>query len=117
MTTFLPKELAEGLQMAQKQRARAASRLRVEADGKSYPVLKRWENGFSVDTDVVPALRGHVDLFEGSRFLSTCLIIASAEEPGVMRYEFKWATPARDKPPVDFQQAPDAPVALLGRPD
>ncbi|PJE29057.1 hypothetical protein SAMN06297129_1073 [Pseudooceanicola antarcticus] len=115
MSTFLPKELEEGLQEARKYRARKASRLRVEADGKSFPVLKRWENGFSVDAEVVPPLRGNVELFEGSRFLSTCLIIASAEEGGQMRYEYKRSTPARDAAPLDFQKDADAPVALLGR--
>ncbi|WP_010140795.1 hypothetical protein [Oceanicola sp. S124] len=114
MTTFLPKDLEEGLQQARKYRARKASRLRVEADGQSFPVLNRWENGFSVDADVVPRLRGHVELFEGSRFLATCLIIASEELGGEMRYEFKRATPARDSAPLDFQKDADAPVALLG---
>ncbi|MBY5973973.1 hypothetical protein [Pseudooceanicola marinus] len=117
MTTFLPKDLADGLEEARKLKARKASRLRIEADGQSYPVLRRWEDGFSVERELVPQLRGHVDLFEGSRFLATCLIVASAEAAGEMRYEFKRATPARDTAPVDFQQDEEAPVALLGRPD
>ncbi|MGI3165130.1 hypothetical protein [Pseudooceanicola sp. 200-1SW] len=117
MTTFLPKDLAEGLEQARKQRARKASRLRIEADGTSYPVLRRWQDGFSVEAELAPRLRGHVDLFEGSRFLATCLIVASAEEGGEMRYEFKRATPARDRAPLDFSQDEDAPVALIARPD
>lgn len=115
MSTFLPKELEEGLQEARKYRARKATRLRVEADGQSFPVLQRWENGFSVEADSVPPLRGNVELFEGSRFLATCLIIASAEVGGEMRYEYKRATPARDSAPLDFQKEADAPIALLGR--
>lgn len=114
MTTYLPKELSEGLAQAHRLSARKAAKLRVEAGGHSYPVLRRWSAGFAVEADIVPPLRGYVDLFEGSRFLSNCLIIASAEANGEMQYEFKRATAARDKAPVDFQIAEDAPVALLG---
>lgn len=114
MTTYLPKDITEDLVAARKMAQRKASRLRVEVDGHSYKVLRRWENGFAVDAEMVPQLRGSVELFEGATFLASCLIIAAAEEDGEMQYEFKRATAARDRAPLDFQQEEDAPVALLG---
>ncbi len=114
MSTYLPKDRAEGLAQARRMSERNASRLRVEVGGMSYPVLRRWPAGFAVEAETVPPLRGYVDLFEGTRFLSSCLIIASAAENGEMQYEFKRSTAVRDKAPVDFQIDEGAPVALLG---
>ncbi|KAA2313599.1 hypothetical protein DL237_11860 [Pseudooceanicola sediminis] len=115
MTTYLPKDITDGLVAARKMALRKASRLRVEADGSSHKVLRRWENGFSVDAADAPHLRGLVELFDGATFIASCLIIASAEEEGEMQYEFKRSTAARDHAPLDFQQDEDAPFALLGK--
>ena len=50
MTTFLPKEVAEGLEAARKQALRKKSRLRVQAGTEIFTVLKYWDSGFSVDS-------------------------------------------------------------------
>ncbi len=72
------------------------------------------ENRVSVEEENAPQLRGLVDLYDGSRHLSQCLIVASEAEGGEMRYEFKRSTAASDSAPIDFYRAPDAPVGLLG---
>ena len=82
MTTFLSKELHDDLTRAQKDKKVKKSRLRVEFDGALVTVLKLWDNGFSMDIEHAPQLRGLVDIFDGSRHLSQCLIIASTEESG-----------------------------------
>ena len=58
-------------------------------------------------------LRGFVDLYDGARHLYQCLIVASEEDGGQMRYEFKRSTEARDAAPLDFARDEDAPVALI----
>lgn len=113
MTTYVPKAVQEALDAARLEGLRKKSRLRVEVDGAFYPVLRMWDDGFSVDAETVPQLRGLVDLFDGARQLSQCLIVASEEDAGEMRYEFKRATAAADQPPLDFYRAPDAPKALI----
>jgi hypothetical protein len=55
-----------------------------------------------------------VDLYDGTKHLYQCLIVASEEEAGEMRYEFKRNTRAEDKVPLDFEQAPAALIALIG---
>lgn len=40
MTTFLNRELREGLAAARKLAARKSARLRVESDGRSWPILR-----------------------------------------------------------------------------
>ena len=113
MSTFLSKEVQLGLEAARKRELTQKSRLRVRFDGAVYPVLKYWETGFSVDADDAPQMRGLVDLFDGARHVSQCLIVASHEENGEFKFEFKRNTEAHDIAPVDFEKDLNAPIALI----
>ena len=113
MSTFLSKELQKGLDDARASDKRHKSRLKVQFDGDMYPVLKMWDTGFSVGSDRAPQMRGLVDLFDGARHLSRCLIVASDEENGELAFEFKRSTPAKDNAPLDFERIKSAPIALL----
>ncbi len=99
--------------MARKAALLKKSRLRIRVGDATFPVLKFWDTGFSLDADDAPQLRGLVDLYDGARHLYQCLIVASQEENGQMEYEFKRATAAVDKAPLDFVRDENAPVALL----
>jgi len=111
----MSKEILDGLEAARIASMKKASRLRVQAGDDSFPVLSLWRNGFSVEAETVPTLRGLVDLYDGANHLYQCLIVASDHEKGEMRYEFKRNTMASDKAPLDFYRDPDAPIALLPR--
>lgn len=111
----VPKELLEGLHQAQKAKARKQARFRVAVGEAYYPVIEFTESGFALDIEDAPKLRGLVDLYAGPNHLYECLIVASEEDGALMRYEFKRATPAEDKAPLDYARDPDAPVALLPR--
>jgi len=113
MLEFLPKEVREGLEMARRQELVKKSRLRVHANNDIFPVLKFWETGFMLDAENAPHLRGLVDLYDGSRHLYQCLIVASSEEEGEMTYEFKRNTAVVDKAPLDFYREENAPIALI----
>jgi len=113
MSDFLPKEVREGLELARKRDLLKKSRLRVRVGDDVFPVLRFWESGFSLDAETAPHLRGLVDLYDGSRHLYQCLIIASDAEGGEMVCEFKRSTAAVDKAPLDFVRDENAPVALL----
>ena len=115
MSTFLSKEVREGLDNARLAALKKSSRLRVESGGQSFRVLRMWDNGFAMEAQGAPQLRGLVDMFDGGRHLSQCLIVTSSEEDGEMRYDFKWSTTALDHAPLDFERDEDAPIALLGR--
>ncbi len=113
MTTYVPKAVQDGMEAARMAALKKSSRLRVAVDGAVHPVLRLWKDGFSVEAETAPQLRGLVDLYDGANHLYQCLIVASEEEVGEMRYEFKRSTAASDSAPLDFYRAPDAPVALL----
>jgi hypothetical protein len=114
MFSFLSKEVREGLERARRTDLVKKSRLRIVVDGDVYPVIRMSDEGFSLTEDA-PHLRGLVDLYEGSRHIAQCLIVASSEEEGEMRYEFKWRTEAADRPARDFEIDDNAPVALIPR--
>ena len=115
MSDYLPKEVREGLEQARKAARRKSNRLRLQAGDEVFPVLRAWDDGFALALEDAPKLRGLVDLFDGARHVSRCLIIASSEEAHEMIYEFKRATEAVDQQPVDFVRERDAPIALLGK--
>jgi hypothetical protein len=115
MTDYLPKEVLAGLEEARRQDRRKKARLRVHAGEDIFVVHRLWDDGFAVDAEDAPHLRGLVDIYEGSRHLWQCLIVASEEEAGEMIYEFKRHTAAEDRAPLDFAREDDAPVALIPR--
>jgi len=115
MSEFLPKEVRAGLEEARKRDLRRRARLRVVAGDDVYPILRMWEDGFALDADQVAQLRGLVDVYDGSRHLSQCLIIASDVAEGELICTMKRATQAVDSAPVDFEIDETAPVALIPR--
>ena len=115
MSDFLPKEVREGLEAARKRDLRVKSRLKVRVGDQTFTILRYWDTGFALDRDDAPHLRGLVDLYDGARHLSQCLIVASEEGPGEMVYEFKRETAVADCPPLDYSRDEAAPVALIGR--
>ncbi len=114
MSTFLSREVQQGLEEARKRERKRSNRLRIRVDEQVWPILRLWDDGFVLEAEEAPHLRGLVDLYDGARHLSQCLIIASAEDGGEMHYEFKRTTAAHDKAPLDFARDEDAPVALIG---
>ncbi len=117
MTTYVSKEMSAELDAARIAGLKKTSRLRVEFGDNTFKILRLWRDGFTVEAETTPQLRGLVDIYDGARHLYQCLIIADDEEAGEMRYEFKRSTAAADKAPLDFYRAPDAPIALLGYED
>ena len=113
MSTFLSPEVQAGLDAARKLALKKSNRLNVQAGDRTFKILRSWHDGFSLDADEAPHLRGLVDMFDGTKHLSRCLIVASAEEGDEIEFEFKRTTEAADRQPLDFYRHPDAPVALL----
>ena len=113
MDVMLSKEVQAGLDAARLQSLRKASRLRLDVDGQVYPILRMWKTGFAVEAENAPNLRGLVDLYDGANHLFQCLIVASEEDAGEMRFEFKRATAVVARAALDFERAVDAPMALI----
>lgn len=115
MYEFLPKEVRDGIELARSRELRRKSRLRLLVDGQILPIRRLWNTGVSVDASGAPHMRGLVDVYDGSRHLCQCLIIASEEAAGEMVYEFKRQTFVTDRPALDYEADETAPVGLIGR--
>lgn len=112
---ILPREVLAALNDARRAEAQRRSRLRVQAGDQVLPVVRRWQGGFALDATQVSQLRGLVDLYDGARHLSTCLIIASAVEGDELICTTKRETAVRDGAALDFARDDHAPRALLSR--
>ncbi len=116
MLEFLPKEIREGLEAARKKDLKRRARLRVQVGDAVFPVLRFWDNGFALDAELSPGqLRGLVDVYDGSRHVFQCLIVASFIENGELVCDFKRATAVKERPALDFWRDENAPVGYLPR--
>jgi len=113
MTTFLPKDVQEGLDAARALARKKRARLKLRVGDQSFAILRKWEGGFALDAAEAPNLRGLVDVYDGARHLSRALIVTSEEEAGERRFEYKRMTETCDAQPLDFYKDPKAPVGLL----
>ncbi len=114
MLEYLPAYVREGLEAARKKDLKRKSRLRVQVGDEVYPVLRFWDNGFALDADFSPGkLRGLVDVYDGSRHVFQCLIIASGIDNGELVCDFKRATAVSDRAPLDYWRDGNAPVGYL----
>lgn len=109
----LPEDVRKGLEAAQAKAARKGSRLCVHAGDDVFPIVKLMDEGFTVDAERVPKLRGLVDIYDGPRHLSRALIIAADENGALMRYEFKRETPVKDQPIRDYAEDREGPAGYL----
>lgn len=117
MLEFLPEDIRKGLLMAEERARRAPRRrLSVHVGNAVFPVLRVWDEGFAVDSARAPRLRGLVDLYDGPRHLSRCLIVAAAVEDGHTLYEYKGETVVFDHAPRDYAVEPDRQAVRLPAP-
>lgn len=116
MSEFLPREIRDEMERAQKARKRKRTYMKVRAGDQEFTILRYWESGFAVDAEDAPNLRGLVDLFDRGKHLCQALILTSSEADGERVFEVKTANMAdKTAPPVDFVRETPDPVALLPR--
>ena len=113
--SYLPKEVREGLAAARRVQTKRANRMRLRVGGEDMTILRYWDKGFSVDQADAAHVRGLVDVFDGARHLSRCLVVRSSDEDGETVFEVKTTTRAGDGPPCDFAQDDTLPAGLIGK--
>jgi hypothetical protein len=113
MLEFLPQEIRDGLEAAQKRDWKRRSRLRVQLGEAVFPIIRMWENGLSLDAERTSNLRGLIDVYDGANHIFQCLIVASSVENGELICDFKRSTPVADKAALDFVQDDKKPAGYL----
>ena len=114
MLEYLPHHLREHLETAYRRRTGRRTRLRVELGGAVFPLTRFWQDGFAMEARLAPArMRGLVDVYDGSRHIFQCLIVASETEEGELICLFKRATAVTGQPALDYWRDENAPVGYL----
>ena len=113
MSDFLSREVRAEMDAARRLTLRKQSRLRVMAGRETYPILRMLTEGFTLDAETVGHLRGLVDIYDGARHLSQCLIVASDIEAGELICRMKWSATARSTAPLDYERDESAPAGYL----
>ncbi len=113
MSNMLPEAVLKGLEEARKAAQRKSNRLCVHAGEDVYRIHRLWDNGFAMNAEDAPKLRGHVQIYDGSRHLYQALVVTSREEQGERVFEFKWSQAAASGPAADYVRAKDGPAGLL----
>ncbi len=108
MLEHLPQELSEALARDRRRGRSPRRRLNLRVGEAVVPLLWLGANGFAIAAERGLVLRGLVDVYDGPRHLFQGLIMASAEADGVILYEFKRMSPAREAPPRDFAETASA---------
>jgi hypothetical protein len=115
MTDYLPKELRDQLAAAQRHGKRKRATRSVHVGDEAFAIIEMTDAGFALDREDAPRLRGLIDIYEGPRHLYQALIVASAEDGDLMRYDFKRNTATATTAPVDFVREDDRPTGLLSK--
>lgn len=113
MSTYMSREVLDGLTKASIDAAKLKSRMRVQTGEEIFPILRFSEDSFALDSAEAPKLRGYVDILDGTRLKYRALIVASCEEANETVFEFKQATIIAQSPALDFEKSDDAPVGYL----
>lgn len=116
MSTFLPQDILDDLASSKRAKLSRSARHRVKFNGEIYPLNRFWTDGFALDAEYAPNMRGLVDIFDGQEHITRCLVVASEESEGEVSYEYKVMTQASTEAPLDFVRPSEAPVALLEQP-
>jgi hypothetical protein len=111
MDIVVPKEMAGAREMARRDSQRRTSRLRVCAENRDHQVMELTTDGFVIEADGRPPLRGYADIFRGEERVLRGLVICSWAEDGLVGYEFKRDTSGGE---IRADHAPPAHAGLLG---
>lgn len=102
MAEFMQAELAAAIEAARRSAQRKASRHVIVAGERRHRVMELTRDGFVIEADGRPPLRGFVDLMLGEDRISRRLVVCAWAEKGLVGYDFKRSSPDRGNTPADW---------------
>ncbi len=116
MSEFVQPEIAAALEVARRNAKREGSRHTIVAGERQHRVIELTKDGFVIEADGRPPLRGYVDLCLGEDRISRRLVVCAWAEDGLVGYEFKRSSPDKEKTPADYVEAGHAGLLAAPRP-
>ena len=107
MDTALPEHISTALAERAEKRRDRKSVFRVRAGEREAKVVELASDGFVIQADGRPPLRGYADIFRGEECILRGLVICSWARDGQVGYEFKRGT-TDGTVPVDYVRGPIA---------
>lgn len=113
MDQHIPNELSGALEHERRRLARRRSRFRVRLNDVELPVLELTHDGFIIESEQRPMLRGYMDIFHGDERILHGLAVCTWVRDGMVAYEFKHDTTAGE---IRVDHEPPAHSGLLEGP-
>lgn len=107
MDSALPTHVTHALDEKAESRLRKPGAFRVRAGEQEARVTELASDGFVIQADGRPPLRGYADIFKGDQQVLRGLVICSWAHDGLVGYEFKRGT-TDGTMPVDYVRGPVA---------
>lgn len=89
METRIPAEAVSAIEQDRRKRLRQRSRFRVAASDRLFPVIEMSREGFVIEADEPPHLRGYVDILEGDERVARWLVVCDWARDGLVGYAYK----------------------------
>ena len=107
MDAAIPEHISTALSERAERRRELPVNYRVRAGEREARVLQLATDGFVIEADGRPPLRGYADIFRGDERILRGLVIVSWAREGKVGYEFKRGT-TDGTMPVDYVRGPVA---------
>ena len=107
MDSALPSEVTAALSASVHAKRRKPGPYRVKTGDRAVQVTELASDGFVIEADGRPPLRGYADIFRGDERVLRGLVVCSWAQDGLVGYEFKRGT-ADGTVPADYVRGPVA---------
>ena len=91
-------EIAGAIEVKRRDAMRRRSRFRVVAEDRDHRILDLKDDGFVIEADGRPPLRGYVEIFLGEDRVDRQLVVCDWARDGLVGYSFKRDSAGADVP-------------------
>jgi len=98
MESVLPGDVLSELELGRRKSRRARTRHLVVAGDREHRIMELTDDGFVIEADGLPHLRGYVEIMLGEERIARRLAVFAWARDGLVGYEFKHDAAGRDTP-------------------
>ncbi|HSF94535.1 MAG TPA: hypothetical protein VLA52_05865 [Thermohalobaculum sp.] len=114
MESVLPGSVVDEMERGRRKSRRARTRHLVVAGERQHRIIELTDDGFVIEADGLPHLRGYVEIMLGDERIARRLAVFAWARDGLVGYEFKHDAAGRETP-VDYVKPVH--LGLLGAPE